>query len=439
VACDYASHHLIAFVRGLWYYLFMTKSSVLEIADGSIAAQVQYHVWAGTPAVVVAAPPGSGKTTVITQILPELVEDADFFVAVASQTRSQGNDIANRLDLVMPGKVAMLASGRDKIKYSAGVYLRKPRELANGVFFVSTVDEAISRGARVVVANTAKWRFYKGSTLMDFTLLVVDEAWQSTIADLWELSSISQQMLLVGDPGQIAPVVSADVSRFAGSNSAPHYPAPEMLLRKQVERTVFLQMPATHRCGPDTTKVLQSLYAFSFTSERKEQHLVLKGTALPEISVSYINAGSPSDARAFNAVADRVKEIASCDFVVDGVTRKLEPSEIAVGVAHVHQALAVRARLPIELAGVAVETAERLQGLQFAATVFLDPMTGINEVMKHNADTGRLCVGLSRATAHTSFITTEDVVDVLASEPENGTALLGIEVRKELARVGFIH
>src|SRR5262245_51225346 len=42
----------------------------------------------------------------------------------------------------------------------------------------------------------------------------VDEAWQMTYADLGGLGPLSGQVVLVGDPGQIAPVVTGDASRW---------------------------------------------------------------------------------------------------------------------------------------------------------------------------------------------------------------------------------
>lgn len=409
-------------------------NTVPEIEDGSIAAQAKFHVWSGVPATIVAAPPGAGKTTLLTQIIPDLVNRAEMRVAVASQTRTQSVDIANRLEAVMPGQVALLASGRDKIKNSTGEYLKKPRELANGVHFVAKVDDAFRKGATVIVANTAKWRYFRtDNAIADFTLLVVDEAWQSTIGDLREMGGIAAQILAVGDPGQVAPVVSADISRFGGSAHAPHLPAPDQLMAHYPNQVVFLQMPETFRCGPETTRILQPLYPFSFTSARAPQHVTVNGRNLPEIETTFIESGSPSDSRMFDAVAAKVVELSEGTYTRDGVTRAIRAEDIAVGVAHVHQAIAVRARLPKHLANVACDTLERQQGLQYACMVLLDPMAGMREVAKHNADTGRLCVGLSRSTANTAFITTNEVIDVLATEPDDPKAVLGITVRRAVA------
>lgn len=409
-------------------------TDTIEIEWGSIAAQARYHIWSGVGAVVVAAPPGAGKTTLLVQVLPELISGADLHVAVAGQTRTQSVDVANRLEKAMPGQVAVLASSRDKIKNSTGLYLKRPKNLDDGVHFVANVDQAHQKGAKAIVATAAKWKYFRHeNSIIDFDLLVIDESWQSTYADVREMGGIAPQILMVGDPGQIAPVVSADTSLFAGAKYAPHLPAPDRIVEQFPENVVKLQMPQTYRCGPKTTEVLQSLYPFTFTSGRNDQHIQIDGKDLPEISVHSTEAGSQNDSRLFDLVAEQVIIAASKGMhFVDGEERKIDPSMIAVGVAHVHQTLQVIARLPEELKGVTVDTLERLQGLEFAHTTLLDPMAGLKEITEHNSDLGRLCVGLSRSTAHTAFVTTDQVIEILSEDPDNAQAALGVEIRKAL-------
>jgi hypothetical protein len=57
----------------------------------------------------------------------------------------------------------------------------------------------------------------------------VDEAWQMTYADLGGLDPLSAQVVLVDDPGQIAPVVTGDTSRWDGWAAGPQRAAPDAL------------------------------------------------------------------------------------------------------------------------------------------------------------------------------------------------------------------
>ena len=45
------------------------------------------------------------------------------------------------------------------------------------------------------------------------------------------LSAVAPRFVLVGDPGQIPPVVAIDVARWQTSRRPPHAPAPEVILR----------------------------------------------------------------------------------------------------------------------------------------------------------------------------------------------------------------
>lgn len=408
-----------------------------ELVSGSVAAKALYEIWSGTPAVVISAPPGAGKTTLVVQVLSQLVSRTDMRIAVAAQTRAQAFDIANRINAALPREVAVLASGRDKARDPATgkEILRVPRGINEGVQFRPNARKALESRCRVVVAPTAKWRFHQnGSTSQtDFDLLIIDEAWQCTQADMREIAHVANQFLLVGDPGQIAPVISADISRFSSASIPPNCNAPAFMIAAYPDHVTQLQMPETYRCGPETARLLQPLYPFPFTSARGTEYASIAGLRQPELLVSYVEAASVADTRLFGAVAQRVVDLSAGHFTSGESTRAIAAEDIAVGVAHVHQVAGVRARLPEHLAGVTVDTAERLQGLEFACAVMLDPMAGLRETAEHNADNGRLCVMLSRARAHTSFISTEAVIPILSLNIDDPAAALGVRVRHGLA------
>jgi len=60
----------------------------------------------------------------------------------------------------------------------------------------------------------------------------LDEAWQCTYADLGALGALPAKWS-VGDPGQVAPVVTGSTERWEGQASGPHQPAPAALLAAQ--------------------------------------------------------------------------------------------------------------------------------------------------------------------------------------------------------------
>jgi hypothetical protein len=75
----------------------------------------------------------------------------------------------------------------------------------------------------------------------------------------------------------------------------------------------------------------------------------------------------------------------------------LAPAQVAVGVSHNDQKDNVRAALDARgLCDVVVETANKLQGLEFEATFVWHPLSGLPEADEFHLDPGRMCVLLTR-------------------------------------------
>src|SRR5262245_7312386 len=88
----------------------------------------------------------------------------------------------------------------------------------------------------------------------------IDEAWQMTYGDLGGLGPLSTQVVLVGDPGQIAPVVTGDPRRWRDWSAGPQRPAPEALLAAYPDSVTRLRLPHTWRLGPTTTALIQPAF-----------------------------------------------------------------------------------------------------------------------------------------------------------------------------------
>jgi hypothetical protein len=75
----------------------------------------------------------------------------------------------------------------------------------------------------------------------------------------------------------------------------------------------------------------------------------------------------------------------------------LAATEIAVGVSHNDQKDLLRTRLQRHgLSGVVVETANKIQGLEYEVVVVWHPLSGLPEPDGFHLDPGRLCVLLTR-------------------------------------------
>ncbi len=75
----------------------------------------------------------------------------------------------------------------------------------------------------------------------------------------------------------------------------------------------------------------------------------------------------------------------------------LRPGQVAVGVSHNDQKDRLRVALDARgLRRVVVETANKLQGLEFEVVLVWHPLAGLAEVDGFHLDPGRLCVLLTR-------------------------------------------
>ena len=266
------------------------------------------------------------------------------------------------------------------------------------------------------MATTARWLWvHERSFSAD--VCVVDEAWQMTFADLGGLGPLSPQVVLVGDPGQIAPVVTGDARRWHTWSAGPQRAAPEALLAAYPDAVTRLRLPHTWRLGPETTALIQPAFypELPFVSVRPPRHLQLHGAVLPEVSTKLVTLkAGPGDPLLAIAAAGRIRELLRDGFVVSNgePAQPLRPDQVAVITPHVEQASAVAARLA-DLPDVLVGTANQFQGLEREAVVVIHPLAGYREAPAFATDPGRLCVALSRHRAHATVIVDADTDPVL--------------------------
>ena len=300
---------------------------------------------------VVKAPPGSGKSFNLVQTLAAVV-DTDLRVVVAAQTNNQVDDLCAQIANAYPTtRVVRFSSGR----YSGAV--------ASNVEILSKVDQ-LPVGPSIVVGTVSKLAI---STFdQSYDVLFVDEAWQMTWADLLTLRDVSARYVLIGDPGQIPPVVTIDVDRWEVSPVAPHRPAPDVILRNPELRNIT------------TVLELQCVYA------------------------------------ADDGEAD--------------TPRDLTPADIGIVSTHNLMNTAIENALPAALRGtkgIRVTTPERWQGLQKPVMIAVHPLSGIASPSSFDLETGRLCVMASRHRSACFFVTRDNVGRTLDVHLPNADQALG--------------
>ncbi len=383
---------------------------VLEV--GGVPARVLYSVCAGTPVTVVDSPPGGGKTHAVVAIIAHLVNTLGLNVVLASPTGEQAIAVAHRLlEALHPSQIHFHLSDCDTSRLNPLLHRPKDRPAptqsdgnAHGVAYVRTIAS---------VALSSTW-------LMGVPeVLVIDEAYQATFS--WGAAAARgvQQVILVGDPGQIGPVVTVNTSGWDGFRLAPHRRAPEAFLHHKHTR---ITIDKTYRIGPASVDVLSSLYDFPFVSARPDRHVALDQRPLAEIEqIAVPRATSPVDPALIDAVAQRVVRLTSGTYTDAAGTRALVPGDIAVLAALNAQVTAISAALGLlGLGEVKVGTADKLQGGQWVAAVSLDP-TCSGQASGHALSLGRLAVMLSRHMAHLTWVHDGTWRDLLADDDPSRT------------------
>jgi hypothetical protein len=238
---------------------------------------------------------------------------------------------------------------------------------------------------------------------------------------------------MIGDSGQISPVIEFDVNDWRCDPAGPHVPAPAALI-ESCPWVRQIRLPVSRRLRHDTVALLQPFYpdlpfralpdaatravGFRIRGASRLDHAldaVAGGASMVRIDLPAKVTGERDDeaARTIVALAQRHFERETV-IVARGVQRLLLPNDIIVACTHVSQVAAVQRLLPVDLRGLVVDTFDRVQGLEAPIVISLHPLSGLSEATPFDLASGRLCVGLSRHT-HACYVVGRAGIDQLLS------------------------
>lgn len=380
------------------------------IVNGSVMAKILYHAWRGLPCVVLDSPPGAGKTSTIIDVAGMLARSAGLRVLILTSTNASGRDVITRM-IARWGEDS--AIGRSSSLASVAKNVDPPVD-EDGKVIKSGFGDEYQVGVRTVASAAMT-----GLSRYKYDIVIVDEAYQSTFASIsralsseskvegndpdeepeYEDTSI-QQVILIGDPGQIGPVVLAPDSPLLANHSVPvTVPAPVAM--KKFPDTVTLSLPSTYRLGAETSEIVSELYEFEFNSRRPDMSV----DGLEEINSMPVKMGERADGAVAHEIATEAIETLGSVFSyvdIDGQQqeRVIGNGDIAIVAAHNDQVSAISSALSSIKEGgenvVTVGTADSLQGGQWPVVFALDPLAGVDRPSDHHFSLGRLCVMLSR-------------------------------------------
>ncbi|MEH0524823.1 MULTISPECIES: AAA domain-containing protein [Streptomyces] len=412
-------------------------------ADAATAAILADLADTRHKAVVVDSPPGAGKSTLVVRAAQELTAGGERPIIVA-QTNNQVDDLIKRLAKKHPD----IPVGR----LSATDYVPPPAlsGLANTTVGRTVVDLA---GCQIVVGTAAKWATVRDGT---FGWAILDESYQMRSDMLLQIVERFDRGLFVGDPGQLDPFTIVGTERWIGLPHDPTQNGVSVMLEHNPGIPVH-RLPVSWRLPTSAAPTVnEAFYPFTdftagtgqgtralefdtagFGSTDLDETLTMAftaGWALHELKRRHVPRTDTETIQTAANLAARLLErgaVATCELHRSG--RPLTADDIAIGVAHRDQADLVRTALTRtgspKAPGVAVDTANRLQGREFEVVIVVHPLSGRRDATAFHLETGRLCVLASRHRQACIVVAREGIADLLDSHPSMDPVHLSVPAK----------
>ena len=371
----------------------------------------------------VQGPPGSGKTTIGSRVICDLLA-AGYRVAVMSTGHKAIHNLLRRVEECMR---ARQASFRGRYKDSGGdsEYVSA---FAPG-FIRSVNDNALFDSPDYELAGGTAWLFSRPELRGAFDYLFIDEAGQVSLADALAVSLCAKNVVLLGDPSQLAQVSQAThPMKEAKASVLTHLLGDAQTVPP--ERGIFLDV--SYRMHPE-------ICAFVSEAMYEGRLKAAAGTALHRVIVSgeeraglcfspveHEGNGSSSVEEA-HAVVGEILQLLDGEAIdsqpagAAGVARPIEDRDVIVVTPYNAQRRLLAHKL--RAAGVEIEvgTVDKFQG-QEAAVVFYSMATSSGEDVPRNMKflfaANRFNVAVSRARALSVLMCSPRLLDASCNSPE---------------------
>ncbi len=374
----------------------------------------------GARLVVVSAPPGSGKTEVLVDATNIGIQH-DMRIAIATQTNSQAREVCERFARKYP-KTSVSFYGKSGSSPTPN--------WPSTVRWVTSSNDLPWGGRQVVVATAAKWGL--ASINAPFDLLFVEEAWQLTWADFYLLGKLAPRFFLIGDPGQIAPVVTVPTQRWETMDRPPHIAAPEVALCHEASQ--WFRIPATRRLPFDSAEAVRGFYDFDFGAtsapdarrikpQRRVTGFLSKvfeafdGGSITGLTIATPREGPPvgCDLQLVATAVDVVRGLLDAGTIakIDDSMELLQPSDIGIVSTHRRMVTSIEEALSAAGLPIVVDTTERWQGLERKVMIAVHPLSSVISPSGFDLETGRLCVMASRHKAALFILSRDHLTNTL--------------------------
>jgi predicted RecB family nuclease len=380
--------------------------------------------------VALQGPPGTGKTYSGSHIIHELIRSGKRVGITAMSHAAIDNLLAATLDVFEEkGDRELVRVLRKGEKPKVGAL--------DGVTYTSSNARAESEAFNLVAGTTWLWA-RAGLRPYPVDYLVIDEAGQLALADAIASANAARNLILLGDPLQLAQVAQADHPGGSGASVLEHVLGGHPTV--PVTDGVFIA--ETRRMHPGVCSFISNqIYEGRLTShEHCSRQDTQFGTGLRWIEVHHENCATES-LDEVQVVAEQITRMIGSTWTnQDGLDAPLEASDFMVVAPYNDQVRLLQNTFQKSrvLAGVQVGTVDKFQGRE-APVVFFTMTTSSAKDMPRGPEflfsRNRLNVAISRARCLAYLVCTEALLNSRARTIDEmrliGTLSAFVEYAKE--------
>jgi predicted RecB family nuclease len=359
--------------------------------------------------LAIQGPPGSGKTYAGAELILGLLRDGKR-VGVTAHSHAV---IGNLLEAVGEHAardgvtVHALQKAEDHQRCTAGI--------VECVDSYDVVEEAAGAGTYDIIAGTS-WLWAREGMAGAVDVLFVDEAGQKSLADVIAVSGATRQLVLLGDPQQLAQPSKGSHPQGSEVSALEHLLGGEPTMPE----SLGWFLATTHRMHPAVCAFVSEVaYERKLHSEPGLEHQAVDGFAGLRF-VPVAAAGNRSwSAEEADVVDTLVRDLVGRPWVDRfGTTRKLDLDDVLVVTPYNAQVAKLAIRLP---AGARVGTVDKFQGQEAAVTIYSMATSSADDApraMEFLYDLHRLNVAVSRARAESIIVANPELLRVQCRTPQ---------------------
>lgn len=379
----------------------------------------------------VQGPPGAGKTFTGARMAVELLKRPGNVVGIMANSHKVISNLLNEVCNVALDQgieiraVQRIDDAKDACIRSEVRIGRSPNE----------VEALLEQGAVNVVGGTA-WLFARATMAHRLSVLFIDEAGQLALANAIAVGPSTRNIVLLGDPNQLAQPVRGSHPESSGRSALEHVLGDSATMPS--DRGLFLEK--TYRMHPDVTSYVSAAFYDGRLSSDAQCSLqvlggegVLAGTGLRFVPVEHSGnrISSDEEAGAVRQVFDLVLGRPWTDR--NGNTRTIDLDDVLVVTAYNAQVELLSERLP---KGARIGTVDKFQGQEAPVTIY-SMATSSAEDMPRTMDflysRNRLNVAVSRAFGISILVCSPRLLEVICRTPDQMRLANSLVMFTELA------